>query len=190
VEETFAFRGYEIPVRLCLLTGGPDTFDTLARQHLHNVNVACGLRPGQRVLEIGCGIGRDAIPFTDVLGRDGRYIGIDVIADSIQWCTDNISRRHPNSTFVHQDIQDDLHNPSGTVALREVRLPVADRWADLVVLQSVFTHMLQNGVAHYLREIARCARSSGARVRDGLPRRRENPRVGAGDEPDALRPAL
>ena len=88
-----------------------DTFEEISTSHIQNVNAACGLGAGLHVLELGCGIGRDAIPLSDVLGPDGRYIGIDVIADSIEWCAENISRRHPNFTFVHQDVQDDLHNP-------------------------------------------------------------------------------
>lgn len=162
MEDSFEFRGYRIPVRLCLLTGGgPENFEAISNAHLHNVNAACGLRAGLHTLEIGCGIGRDAIPLADVLGPEGRYIGTDVIADSIQWCAENISVRHPNFEFVHQDIQDDLHNPAGLVDINTVRLPTDDSWADLIILQSVFTHMLRNGVSHYLREFARVLRPQG-----------------------------
>jgi SAM-dependent methyltransferase len=160
--ETFEFRGYQIPVRLCELTGGgPDTFEEISDTHIRNIMAACGLRSGLCIIEIGCGIGRDAIPLTDVLGPQGRYIGVDVISDSIRWCTDNITARHPNFTFVHQDIRDALHNPDGTIDLSAVRLPAATGCADLVLLQSVFTHMLADGVAHYLHEIARVLQAAG-----------------------------
>jgi SAM-dependent methyltransferase len=162
MEGSFEFRGYRIPVHLCLLTGGgPETFEAISNAHVHNVNAACGLRRGLRVLEIGCGIGRDAIPLTKLLGSHGRYLGTDVIADSIQWCSENISVRHPNFEFVHQDIQDDLHNPAGAVDINTVRLPTDDSWADLIILQSVFTHMLRHAVSHYLREFARVLRPQG-----------------------------
>jgi SAM-dependent methyltransferase len=162
MEDSFEFRGYHIPVRLCLLTGGgPETFESISNAHLHNINAACGLREGLHVLEIGCGIGRDAIPLTDVIGSRGRYIGTDVIADSIRWCTENISVRHPNFSFVHQDVRDDLHNPGGVVDVLESRLPAVDEWADLIVLQSVFTHMLRDTVSHYLHEFARVLRPNG-----------------------------
>ena len=162
MEESFEFRGYHIPVRLCLLTGGgPETFEAISNAHLHSVNAACGLRPELHVFEVGCGIGRDAIPLAQILGPDGYYIGVDVISDSIKWCTANISARHPNFQFVHQDISDELHNPSGAVELRTVRLPADDDWADLIILQSVFTHMLRDDVAHYLRELARVLRCRG-----------------------------
>ena len=162
MEETFQFRGYDIPIRLCLLTGGgPETFEEISDLHIRNIGAACGLRPDLHVLEVGCGIGRDAIPLTQILGPEGRYVGTDVIGESIAWCTQNISSRHPNFEFVHQDIQDDLHNPHGTEELLSARLPVEDAWADLVILQSVFTHMLPPGVARFLSEFARALRPSG-----------------------------
>jgi SAM-dependent methyltransferase len=155
-EPTFHFRGYEIPTRLCLLTGGgPETFAEISDLHIRNVNAACGLRADLRVLEVGCGIGRDAIPLTQILGQEGRYVGTDVIRESIAWCAENISLRHPNFAFLHQDIRDELHNPHGTSELESARLPAEDGWADLVVLQSVFTHMLPAGVSRYLQEFAR-----------------------------------
>jgi SAM-dependent methyltransferase len=161
-ETSFEFRGYEIPVRLCLLTGGgPETFEAIANAHLHNVNAACGLRPGLHVVEVGCGIGRDAIPLTEIVGGDGHYIGTDVIADSIRWCTENISPRNPNFQFVHQDIFDELHNPAGIIDIREAPLPADDGWANLIILQSVFTHMLPDGVSHYLGEFSRILHPHG-----------------------------
>lgn len=161
-EQTFHFRGYDIPVRLCRLTGGgPDTFEAISDMHIHNVNAACGFRSDLNVMEIGCGIGRDAIPLTSIIGEHGRYVGTDVIYDSVLWCSHNISQRHPNFTFIHQDIHDALHNPSGTATLEKTDLPMDDDWADLIVLQSVFTHMLSNGVVHYLAEFARILRKGG-----------------------------
>ena len=38
------------------------------------------------VLEVGCGIGRDAIPLTQILSPNANYTGIDIIGRSIEWC--------------------------------------------------------------------------------------------------------
>jgi len=162
MDETFEFSGYDIPIRLCLLTGGgPGNFAESSASHMRNLSAVCGLRPGLRILEIGCGIGRDAIPLSESLGEDTQYIGVDVIADSIRWCSENITRRHPNFRFVHQNIRDELHNPQGADELTAARLPVVDGWADLIILQSVFTHMLPDGMRHYLREFRRVLRPGG-----------------------------
>jgi SAM-dependent methyltransferase len=161
-EEAFLFRGFDIPIDLCLLTGGgPDSFAAISDQHMQNLNDACDLRPGLDVLEVGCGIGRDAIPLIDIIGPTGSYIGVDVIGSSISWCKANIEARHPNFHFVHHDIHDLLHNPHGTVALESVEMPESDRSVDLVILQSVFTHMLPAAVAHYLAEFSRIVRPGG-----------------------------
>jgi SAM-dependent methyltransferase len=162
VADTFHFRGFDIPVDLCLLTGGgPDSFEAISDLHIRNVDDACGLRAGLDVLELGCGIGRDAIPLIDLIGRSGSYVGVDVMGSSIAWCQDHISVRHPNFRFVHHDIRDELHNPAGTVTLDSVRLPADDGSIDLIVLQSVFTHMLPPAVMHYLGEFGRVLRPSG-----------------------------
>ena len=160
--ETFSFRGFDIPVDLCLRTGGgPESFEAISDLHVRNIDEACGLRAGLDVLELGCGIGRDAIPLAEIIGAEGSYVGIDVIRPSIEWCAASITARYPNFRFVHHDIQDDLHNPAGSMRLDDVSLPVADGSIDLVILQSVFTHMLPPAVSHYLREFVRVLRPGG-----------------------------
>src|SRR5262249_46340342 len=43
------------------------------------------LRPTDRVLDVGCGIGRMAVPLTRYLTAAGRYDGFDITARSIAW---------------------------------------------------------------------------------------------------------
>ena len=99
----YRFKGYDIPIDLMELTGGgPSTFDAISQAHTDNLRRWIGLEPTHTVLEIGCGIGRDAIPLTEILS-EGRYVGIDIIKRSIDWCTDNIAKRHPNFGFYHYE---------------------------------------------------------------------------------------
>jgi SAM-dependent methyltransferase len=156
-----SFHGYQIPVDLVLRTGGgPDTFDAISQGHIRNLNSQHPLRRDLDVFEMGCGIGRDAIPLTEVL-TEGSYVGSDVIGASIAWCAAEITARHPHFTFVHQDLADQLHNPSGTVAQQVLPLPAADLSRDLVFAQSVFTHLLPEEFAYYLHEVARLLRPGG-----------------------------
>jgi SAM-dependent methyltransferase len=160
--ETFRFRGFEIPINLMLLTGGgPDTFEAISDIHMRNLDREHGLRPGLRILELGCGIGRDAIPLAEIIGPSGSYLGIDIIRESIDWCARNISLKYPNVTFHYDDVKDSLHNPAGTVGYESVRLPVDDGTIDLVIAQSVFTHMLGPELTHYLKEFARVLARNG-----------------------------
>jgi SAM-dependent methyltransferase len=160
----FDYAGYQIPVDLVNITGaGPDSFDDISQGHMAYLRQHVGIAPGDSVLEVGCGIGRDAIPLTGILSPDlgGRYVGIDIIGRSIAWCASNITPKHPNFTFVHFDVKDQLHNPGGSQGMQTVRLPLQDSSVDTVILWSVFTHMFEADIVHYLREFRRVLRPKG-----------------------------
>jgi SAM-dependent methyltransferase len=120
-----------------------------------------GLDAGMTFLEIGCGIGRDALQLIDILGPGGTYIGTDVTWDSIAWCQKNISAKHPNFTFHHFDAAHELYNPLGKKTSLDFSLPAADRSVDRISAGSVFTHLFEDEVVHYMREIARVLKPDG-----------------------------
>jgi len=158
----FEYDGYEIPIELATLTGGgPETWDAISRGHMEEYARYCPILPHQAVLEIGCGVGRDAIQLTHHLDSSGSYVGVDIIRPSIDWCRSNISARHENFRFEYLDIHSEIHNPTGTLQVTDVSLPVADRSVDRIILQSVFTHMFERDIVHYLREFRRSLRRGG-----------------------------
>src|SRR4051794_26342926 len=63
--------------------------------HLHHLR-AEGLRRDEDVLDVGCGIGRTAIPLTEYLSEHGSYRGFDISRESIEWCSREITSRFPN----------------------------------------------------------------------------------------------
>ncbi|TJV24023.1 MAG: class I SAM-dependent methyltransferase [Mesorhizobium sp.] len=159
--DTFNFRGYEIPVHLMMLTGGgPDTFEEISNKHFLSLKKHVAIDPSHNLLEIGCGIGRDAIPLSSFL-TSGSYMGVDIIRPSIDWCVDNISKRSPNCEFVHFDVKDQLHNPHGTISTKDIRLPTKEGSVDRIFLFSVFTHMFEAEIVHYLKEFRRSVKSNG-----------------------------
>jgi ubiquinone/menaquinone biosynthesis C-methylase UbiE len=161
-EEMFAFRGFNIPVRLLAMTGGgTDTFDLISQSHIDQLQQYIGIRPGAKILEIGCGIGRDAIPLAELISPEGTYKGTDVIGESVAWCKANITAKFPNFEFFHHDIKDTLHNPEGTLEASGIHLPYGDGEVDLVILQSVFTHMFVDEIRHYLSEFRRILTPEG-----------------------------
>jgi SAM-dependent methyltransferase len=161
-DEVFEFHGFHIPVGLIELTGGgPETFEQISTMHIKNLMSQHPLGEGMSVLELGCGIGRDAIPLIEIIGSSGTYVGVDIIKASIEWCTGAITSRHPNFRYYHYDIRDSLHNPGGRLAYDRVELPSPDSTVDLAFAQSVFTHMLPGQFIHFLRELARCTRTAG-----------------------------
>ena len=107
------------------------------------------------VLEIGCGTGRLAIPFTRYLNKRGKYYGLDIIPDAINYCETHISKRFPNFHFVLSDVKNSMYNPGSENKASELKLPFKDEFFDFVFLHSVFTHMLPEDVENYLFEISR-----------------------------------
>jgi SAM-dependent methyltransferase len=162
VTDVFEYEGYKIPVELVEMTGGgPDTWDVISVGHMDQYERYCPILADHDVLEIGCGVGRDAIQLTRTLSPAGSYVGVDIIRPSIEWCQGNITTRFPNFRFEYLDIHSQIHNPVGTAAVTEVTLPVADDSIDRIVLQSVFTHMFEGDIVHYLHEFRRVLRPGG-----------------------------
>ena len=154
-------HGYRIPRHLAWRTGRLDRFREVSDEHLDALTRFAGLGAARDVIEIGCGVGRDAIPLTGILPEDGSYLGIDIIRPSIDWAVANITPRAPRFRFVHFDVADRQHNPGGGEAMTAYRIPAEDAGTDLVFLFSVFTHMFPQDVAHYLGEFARVLRPGG-----------------------------
>jgi SAM-dependent methyltransferase len=158
----FEYLGYRIPAHLILLTGaGPESLEAIGKAHIAHYQKHVGLAPDMTILEIGCGIGRDALQLKDLLQPPGRYVGIDVTRDSILWCQRNISARHPDFSFHHFDARHELYNPFGTKTTPDFVLPVADASVDRVMLGSVFTHLFEYELLHYMKEIRRVLKPSG-----------------------------
>lgn len=113
-----------------------------------------GLKPQERVLDLGCGIGRMALPLTQYLDG-GTYDGVDVAATGIDWCEANITARYGNFRFQRLDLRHPIYNPDGTLETRDVRLPFADGAFDFVFMTSVLTHLEAEEIRAYARELRR-----------------------------------
>lgn len=134
--------------------GGGD-FAAVGEEFLHHFRNLGGLAPHHRVLDVGCGIGRMAIPLTRYLDAEGSYDGFDIVPHGIAWCRRRISRQFPNFRFQLAPIRNDDYNPAGELTAAQFRFPFPDHAFDFVFLTSVFTHMLPAEVEHYLREASR-----------------------------------
>ncbi len=160
-EETFKYKNFEIPLHLLYKTGGgPEDFEKVAEWHLSQVKKYIGILEHHNILEIGCGIGKDAMTLIDIIGKKGKYLGTDVIKESIQWCQENISTNYPNFQFIHHNIHDHLHNPQGDLKAEDVTIDSHINF-DLIMLHSVFTHMFPDEIVHYLKQFERVLADRG-----------------------------
>ncbi len=147
------------PRRLVEGVGGFDF--TQVGEHLAQlVERLTGLRSSERILDIGCGVGRLAVPLTGRLSR-GEYLGFDLSEEAIDWCRRAISPRFPNFHFVRADIANSHYNLRGRVPAERYRFPCADRSIDVAFASSVFTHLSPLPADRYLEETARVLKPGG-----------------------------
>lgn len=119
------------------------------------------LRPDSKVLDLGSGCGRIAIPLTKVLGTAGAYIGLEPMAKLVRWCLRKITPRFPNFEFRHCDIYNNLYNRTGTLRAESFTFPFESEYFDLVVATSVFTHLTPKAVQNYAGECSRVLKTRG-----------------------------
>jgi len=126
-----------------------------------HLELLAGLRPDERILDIGCGCGQMALRLENYLDENGSYAGVDIHRPSIRWCQKNIGSRRRNFRFTHIDVRNRAYNPGGTHRAEAYRFPFDDGSFDVILLKSVFTHMRPPEVDNYLREVARLLSSKG-----------------------------
>lgn len=119
-----------------------------------------GLQPHHRVLEIGSGYGRVALPLTQILNV-GSYDGVEIMAEAVAWSSEQITPLYPKFKFHHFDLYNEFYNPSGRGTVADTPLPFEDGAFDLVFLTSVFTHLPPEDARAYLGEIRRVLKPDG-----------------------------
>jgi SAM-dependent methyltransferase len=118
------------------------------------------LAPHGIVLDVGCGPGRIPKELVKYLSFEGAYHGFDIQRKFIDRLEEEFAQQ-ANFHFYHADIKNTEYNPRGKISPTEYRFPLGDNTADLIVLRSVFTHMLPEEIENYMDEIARVLAPGG-----------------------------
>ena len=98
---------------------GSGAYTEIGNEFLGHFTTLGGLTPDSRVLDVGCGQGRMAVPLLRYLSGAGSYDGFDIVSTGIDWCRANISASHGNFRFHHADIRNEEYNPGGSCAAAE-----------------------------------------------------------------------
>ena len=84
----------------------------------------CEAKPGETILELGCGGGLDTVLLAERVGVEGRVIGVDGAAPMLERARTNLQQLgHTNVTFFHTSAES---------------LPLADNSVDCIVSNGIF----------------------------------------------------
>jgi len=144
-----------------LIGDTPEGFSGSGEEFLDHFRRLGGLGRRERVLDVGCGAGRIAIPLASYLAPDARYEGLDVIAEAIDWCDRHVAPRHPGFRFQLADVRNDRYNPAGAMPAAQYVLPFAEEEFTFACAVSLFTHLLPDALANYVAELARVLEPGG-----------------------------
>ena len=144
------------PMRLRFVGAGD--FRAVGDEMVKLLTTVGGLQASDRVLDIGCGVGRVALPLTRVL--TSTYDGFDVVKSAVRWCQRHITPRHPHFHFTHANLYNSFYRRRGVPASR-YRFPYDDDSFDFAFATSVFTHLDAASTRNYLNEAHRVLRTGG-----------------------------
>ena len=140
---------------------GKGDFRLIGNEFMQLFTGLAGLKPDETILDVGCGIGRMAAALTKYMDARGRYEGFDIVEESVNWCSNNITSRYPNFRFQRANVYNKVYDPEGKYPASEYKFPYEDRQFDFVFLTSVFTHMLPEDMDNYMSEISRVIKRNG-----------------------------
>jgi len=132
-------------------------------------NFACvldnlSLRPSDRVLDFGCGIGRTSVPIANFLSI-GELVGVDIVPAQIRFCRAEIASRFRNASFYCTNARnphyDRLISENDIVISEDDFLKNHAASFDLVVAYSVFTHFDPPMAAKYLSFLKQLTKEDG-----------------------------
>jgi len=147
------------PTGLLFIGGG--NFKEVGEEFLNYFQNLCGIKSSDKILDIGCGSGRMAIPLTKFLDSSGVYEGFDIFSSGITWCQKNINPKYSNFHFLLADIYNKEYNPNGKINSSQYKFPYESNYFDFIFATSVFTHMLPEDVDNYFSEIKRVMKKNG-----------------------------
>ena len=136
----------------------PDAVYDLGKSEVEELFAKGIISEGDRILDIGCGIGRLAVHLAD---KNVTYIGIDPLSNCIEFAKEAFAD-YPNISFHHIDLNNKFYALSGEDPAA-FRFPFRDASFDAVLAVSLFTHFESaTECKRYMRETLRVLKDGGS----------------------------
>ena len=121
----------------------------LRRIEALSINYRVGL-----FFDVGCGWGR--LAYTLLFHNFSQhYVGVDIVKRRIDFLRETITPVHPNFEFYHIDVRSGRYNKYGKEGAEgfSAKSLLGNARAHTITAISVFTHMYEDDIRHYLKEI-------------------------------------
>jgi SAM-dependent methyltransferase len=104
----------------------------------------------ERILDFGCGCGREARRLMLQREKPASYVGVDINRGMIEWCQKNL--RHNGFSFHHHDVWNPNYAPENS---KNRYLPITELGTGFTLIEanSVFTHLHDDQTQFYLQEM-------------------------------------
>lgn len=149
------------PIYLRRHVGPLRSFESSGAEFFAYLRLLAELKPGERILDVGCGCGLMALYLEEFLDERGHYVGVDLHGPSISWCLKTIGSRRANFKFQHIDLKSAAYNSRGEQRVEDFKFPFESGYFDVILCKSVFTHMRPAEVENYLKELSRLLKNDG-----------------------------
>ena len=80
-----------------------ERLDLLMQPFLHAALEAAAVRPGEQVLDVGCGCGASTLAIADAVGPHGRVVGLDVSLPMLGRARSRAADTASTARFIHAD---------------------------------------------------------------------------------------
>ena len=141
---------------------GDGDFRAVGAEFLHHFVALGGLRPDDHVLDLGCGIGRMAVPLTQYLSDRASYLGIDVVEDGDTFASNAVLKATRQSLHLGRWVLADdsglevdaLGGAPGVFSARFAGTNATDLQNNEKLLEQLGNVPLEKRTAHYVCHVA------------------------------------
>ncbi|MFD0463228.1 methyltransferase domain-containing protein [Microvirga aerilata] len=164
-EQCWAFTEDQLPsLRMMNIIGSHDVahFKRNMTQVFSELYWRGLLSTSSNVVDIGCGCGRLALPISRLL-KEGRYYGVDVWSEGVDWCKAKIESEYQNCSFYTIKAENNYYFEERAPSLHnDFKLEFCPtNTADLAFAISVFSHLTRSDCVAYFKEVSRVLKPKG-----------------------------